>query len=183
MEKDQLNSINKNKIIIKKRLAVQGRERVINTRSVRRPPSPTIPTHRMKEIKRENSRKQKQKTAGAAMQIKRHSPALETRQSHTIEYGVTKIVQQRYWKENKSPAVLRCSAVRRRISVPMSDHSAACNQDRHIQHWYSTIKSASGYTWSCTAYIILPQIDDVQGHTQTHPQLKNWHQWQHGPVV
>ena len=28
-----------------------------------------------------------------------------------------------------------------------------------------------------------PQIDDVQGHTQTHPQLKKRHYWLHGPVV
>ena len=38
-------------------------------------------------------------------------------------------------------------------------------------------------TWSGTAYIILPQIDDVQGHTPTHPQLENWHHGLHGPVV
>ena len=36
-------------------------------------------------------------------------PALETRQSHTIEHGVTKIVPQRYCQGNKSPAILRGS--------------------------------------------------------------------------
>ena len=33
-------------------------------------------------------------------------PALETRQSHTIEYGVTNIVPQRHWQVNESPAIL-----------------------------------------------------------------------------
>ena len=49
-------------------------------------------------------------------------PALETRQSHTIEQGVTKIVPQRYRQGNKSPAILRGSAARRRIGVPICDH-------------------------------------------------------------
>ena len=37
----------------------------------------------------------------------------------------------------------------------------------------SPLRGASGYTRSCTAYIILPQIDDVPGHIQTHPYIKN----------
>ena len=41
---------------------------------------------------------------------------------------------------NKSPAILRGSAARRRISVPMCDHSDACNPHRHIRHRKSTIK-------------------------------------------
>ena len=39
-------------------------------------------------------------------------PALEISQSHTIEYGVKKIVVQRYSQGNKSPAILRSSAAR-----------------------------------------------------------------------
>ena len=42
---------------------------------------------------------------------------------------------------------------------------------------------ASGYTCSSSAYVILPQINDVQWHTQTHSQLKNRHYWIHGSVV
>ena len=41
---------------------------------------------------------------------------------------------------NKSQALLRGSAARRRISEPMSDHSAGCNPCRHIRHRKSTIK-------------------------------------------
>ena len=36
--------------------------------------------------------------------------------------------------------VLRGSAVRKRISVPMCDHSTACNPHRNIRHRWSTIK-------------------------------------------
>ena len=34
-------------------------------------------------------------------------------------------------------------------------------------------EGVSGYTWAYTAYIIMPQIDDVQCLSQTHPQLNN----------
>ena len=57
--------------------------------------------------------------------------------------------------------------------------------------WYISIQphvdlvkeGASGYTWSCTAYIRLPQVDNVQGHTQTHPQLKNYMHYQAGSII
>ena len=116
---------------------MQGWEKAINTPSVRRP-NPTIPTHRMKE--------EKGKTVGdnkVRMQLGQWTgigPALETRQSHTIKHGVTMIVPQRYWPGNKSPAILLGSAARRRISVPMCDHSTACNPHQHIRHRKSTIK-------------------------------------------
>ena len=61
-------------------------------------------------------------------------PALETHQSHTIEYGVNQIVPERYWEWNKSHAVLRGSAAGRLISIPMCDQSTACNPDWHIRH-------------------------------------------------
>ena len=112
--------------------------------------------------------------------------ALETRQSYTIKYGVTKIVPQRYWQGNKSPAILWGSAARRRISVPLSNHSAACNPYRHVRHRKSTINRVDWVTpdrVQCTAYIIMPQIDDVQGDTHIHRKLKNWQHWQRSPVV
>ena len=46
---------------------------------------------------------------------KKNYPALETRQSHTIEYGVSKIVPEGHSEGNKSPAMLRGSAARERI--------------------------------------------------------------------
>ena len=73
-------------------------------------------------------------------------PALETRQSHIMEYRVTKTVLQRYWKWNKSPATLGDSAARRGISVPMCDHIAECNLHRHIRHRKSTIKRVQRVT-------------------------------------
>ena len=45
---------------------------------------------------------------------------------------------------NKSTAILRGSAERRHISVPMCDHSTACNTHWHIRHRKSTIKMVHG---------------------------------------
>ena len=69
-----------------------GRERAIDTWSVRRP-SATIPTHRKKEEngKTENGRIGKHSSLGKWKTI---GPALKTRESHTIEYMVSKIVPQ-----------------------------------------------------------------------------------------
>ena len=72
---------------------VEGWERVINTLSVWRPqPHNTNPWNERRE--RENSRRQK--VSKQQSQKKGIGAALETRQSHTIEHGVTKIVPQRY---------------------------------------------------------------------------------------
>ena len=72
---------------------MQGWERPINTLSVRRPqPHNTNPKNERRE--RENSRRQK--VSEQLRQKKGIGPALETRQSHTIKHGVTKIVPQRY---------------------------------------------------------------------------------------
>ena len=66
---------------------------------------------------------------------KRISPALETRQSHTIEYDVSKIIPEDNCEGNKSPVVLRGSAARRRISVPMCDQGTECNPHWNIRSW------------------------------------------------
>ena len=58
--------------------------------------------------------------------------------------------------------------------LPAPAHTA---QEEHHK------EGESDYTWSCIAYIILSQIDDMKGHTQLHPQLKNWHHLLRGPVV
>ena len=72
---------------------MQGWERATNTLSVRKPkPNDTNPMNERRE--RENSRRQ---TGSEQLgQQKGIGPALETRQSHSIEYEATKIVQQRY---------------------------------------------------------------------------------------
>ena len=70
-----------------------GREQLTPFKS--EDPSPTIPTHRMKE----NIRNTVGDTKGGCQQLGQKediAPSLETRQSHTIEYGVKKIVPQRY---------------------------------------------------------------------------------------
>ena len=75
----------------------------------------------MKILERKNEKEDKKIASNKANKKALAVLLIETRQSHTIEYVVTKIVQQRCWKENKSPAVQRGSAARRCISVPMCE--------------------------------------------------------------
>ena len=49
--------------------------------------------------------------------IKKHLPCSRNRQSHTIEYGVSKIVPEEHREGNKSPSVLRGSAARRCVRI------------------------------------------------------------------
>ena len=73
---------------------MQGWERQIYTISVQRPQPHNI--NLLKErIERDNSRRQKMERA-ALSKKKNIGPALKTRQPHTIEYGVSKIVSQRH---------------------------------------------------------------------------------------
>ena len=55
---------------------------------------------------------------GADLAIKKILPAVETRQSHTIEYRVNKMVREGHREGNKSPAVLPGSVARRCINIP-----------------------------------------------------------------
>ena len=56
-------------------------------------PSHTLPTYRGKEEKGKIVEDKKREQLGHQRGI---GPALETRQSHTIEYGVNQIVPERY---------------------------------------------------------------------------------------
>ena len=59
----------------------------------------------------------------------------EEQLSHTIEYGVSKIVPEGHRREfnwTASTTVLQSSAARQCISVPMCDQSTACNPHWHI---------------------------------------------------
>ena len=76
---------------------MQGWEREWYTPYQSEDPSPTIPTFRQEEEKMKNSRRL---WVEQLRPIKKHWPALETRQSHTIEYGVTKIVPEGHCEEN-----------------------------------------------------------------------------------
>ena len=123
----------------------------------------------------------------AAGQQKGIGPALETSESHNIEYVVAKIVPctEILTRKQKSCGPARfcngeahmCSDVlSQRRKQPSPENTA---QVQHHKKGYIRIT----YTWCCTAYIILPQIDDVQGNTQTQPQLRSWNHRLHGPVV
>ena len=79
-------------IIIKKDW--QGREREIDTLSVRRPQPHTTNLLR-KRRERENSWRQKRRKQLG--QQKGIGPALKTCQSHTIKYGVNQIIPERDW--------------------------------------------------------------------------------------
>ena len=71
---------------------MQGREREIDTLSVRRP-QPHTPTYRGKEEKGKIVEDKKRREQLG--QQKGIGPALETRQSHTIKYGVNQIIPER----------------------------------------------------------------------------------------
>ena len=71
---------------------MQGREREIDTPSGRRPQAHTTNLER-KIRERENSRRQKRREQLG--QQKGIGPALKTRQSHTIKYGVNQIIPER----------------------------------------------------------------------------------------
>ena len=101
-------------IILLKRV-MQGRERAIYTLSLRRPSPQFQPIKKNRE--KENSIEDKN-GGTQPMPMKKHWPCSE-----------------RYWKCNKRPAVLWGLAVKRDISIPMSDQSTTCNPHSHIRHW------------------------------------------------
>ena len=101
--------------------------------------SPTIPTYRQKEEKGKNSRRLQQGQSSLG-QYKSVGPALETCQSHTVEHRVSKIVPEGHCEGNKSLAILRDSASRRRISIPTCYQSTACNPHCHALFRQNTIK-------------------------------------------
>ena len=73
---------------------MQGREREIDTLSVRRPQIHATNLQR-KRRERENSWRQKRREQPG--QQKGIGPALETRQSHSIKYRVNQIIPERDW--------------------------------------------------------------------------------------
>ena len=95
---------------------MQGREREIDTLSVRRPLPHTTNLWR-KRKERENSWRQKRREQLG--QQKGIGPALETCRSNKIKYGVNQIIPERYWGGKKSHAVLRGSAAGRCKSIPI----------------------------------------------------------------
>ena len=126
-------------IIVKKSSQCKaGRERLTPYQSDDPDPNPTTPSHRMKEEKGKTAGDKKWASSYAskkalALLLKPISPT----PSNTASLRSFHI--HRYWQGNKSPAILRGSAARRRIRVPMSNHSTACAH-RHIRHRKSTIK-------------------------------------------
>ena len=94
-------------------------------------PSPTIPTYRQIEEKRKNSRRQK--GIEQLRPLKKNwicswnSPVPH----HRIQ-DQRDCTGQGHWERNKGPGVLRGSAARRRISMPMCNRSTACDPHWHI---------------------------------------------------
>ena len=100
-------------------------------------------------------------------------PTLETRQSHTIEYWVSKIVPEGHREGNKSPAVLRGSAARRCISVPMCDQSTACNPHWHILSRWSTIKMVHRVTPDLIKHTQDCHVSTMSNVTLKHIPVRN----------
>ena len=79
-------------IILKARRYKAGREKLTPYQS--EDPSPTIPTHRRKAEKRKTV--EDKKWSKQLAQSKDIGLALKTRQSHTVEHRVSKIIPVRY---------------------------------------------------------------------------------------
>ena len=72
---------------------------------------------------------------------------------------------------NKCPAVLRGYAERRRIPphcVRVTALAHTAEEEQHRVQWVTPDLVEHTYHTGI-------QVDDVQCHTQTHPQLKKWH--------
>ena len=103
---------------------------MINTPSVRRPhPHRGNPNRQRRERKTAEGKKRPSRVG----RLKSIGPAPKARQYHTI-------IIQIYREGNKSSAVLRGSAARRCISIPMSDQGNACNPHWHKWHRQSSIE-------------------------------------------
>ena len=107
---------------------MQGRERDINTLSVRRP-QPTLPTYRGKEEKEkivEDKKGESNKANKKALDLLLKPP--NPTPSNT---GSTRPFQR---DTERGINVLRVSAEGRLISTPMCDKSTGCNSDWDIRH-------------------------------------------------
>ena len=107
--------------------------------------SPKTPAQPYQPIKRKKRKVKQQKIKSGAcslVQQKNIGFALKARQPQTMKYRVSKIVPKRWREGNKWHAVLRGSAARRHISIPMCDRSVAilynmlykirCNSMHHL---------------------------------------------------
>ena len=158
-------------------------ERVMDTLSVRRPqPHNTNPQKERRERQYKTKKKSEQ-----LRPIKSINPALETCQSHTIEYRVSKNILQRYWEENKSHAVLApyyCEVLpaSRSISILMCDQYTTCNHGvtRTAWHRLSTTKRMH----RVTPDLIQHTTDRLcaMSHWST-PPLKIWRHWLQGQTA
>ena len=74
--------------------------------------------------------------------IKKHWPCL----SNTMEYRISKIVPHGHSEEKKDTAVLRDSAARNRISIPMCNKAPRVAAPAHTSQVDHHKESSSGYT-------------------------------------
>ena len=115
-------------------------------------PSPTIPTYEEKEEKGKivedysRDRVAKANKKALALLLKHASPTPSNARL------ARSFVPERHWGGTKSPAVLRGSAARRRISIPMRDEGTVCNPHWNIRSRECTIKRVHRITPDLTQH-------------------------------
>ena len=123
--------------IIKKRLAMQGQERVINTLYQSEDPSPTIPTNRMKEAKW----KTEEDENGAKLQARYKAFALLLKPASPTPSNTGSPRSFRRDTDNGIKVLPYYEVLQRGGASPMCNQSIACNSHCHIRPRFSIIKS------------------------------------------
>ena len=154
---------------------MQGWERERLTPYQSEDPNPTTPIHRKKEEKGKTVGDKKGASSQAnkkalALLLKPASPTPSNtgslRAFHRDTERSTETKVRRYCEvlQRGGAKVYRCA-----ITAPRVTRTGTYGTGR------APYKGCIGLHLILYRYIILKQIDDVQGHTQTHPHLKNWH--------
>ena len=117
---------------------MQGREREIDTLSVRRPQP-----HTTNLFMKRRERKIVKEKKGESNQANKKALDLLLKPANPTpsKTGSTRSFQRDTAGEgNKSSQIMRGSAAGRRISIPMCDQNTVCNPDWHIRHRQSATK-------------------------------------------
>ena len=127
-----------------KRWATLGWQRAIyayqNKRDRRKSPQPHNTNLQTEKREFDNSRRERGSAKLWLLVRIGLDTAFKTRQSHTIENRVRKIVPQRHCDGNKKAAVMRGVAAKGRIGILMCDQSTACHPHWNLRQRYITIK-------------------------------------------
>ena len=159
---------------------MQGRERAINTLSVRRPQP-----HNTNQLNERESKKQQETNRERVPRlIKRHwfcswNPPVPHHRIRGHQYRSTKILTG----EQKSCGTARFYSEEAHKCTDVH-HSVAWNLHRHIRHRYSTIKRVHRVKPLILFSIHKTATDRTCARSHSNaPQSKNWHHWLHGRVV